>query len=148
METNIVTILVVDDESANVAVVKTCLKAAGYFILTSESYDEAVTQFDAHIDEIGLVISDISLPGKTGIDLTAYCVSRNPAIKVMLMSGWIVEEFFDCIGIPETDVHFLPKPFRSSTLVRQVSRILESTDPMRWFEKVRRMKIGGFYGSQ
>jgi CheY-like chemotaxis protein len=144
----IVTILVVDDESLNIEVVKTCLKAAGYFILTAESYDEAVAGFDANIDEIGLLIADISLPGKTGIDLTVYCLSRNPNLKVLLMSGWIAAEFLENIGIPGGDPHFLPKPFRSSTLVNQVRRVLESTDQIRWLEQVTRMRIGGFYGSQ
>jgi FixJ family two-component response regulator len=70
--------------------------------------------------EIGLLIADISLPGKTGIEVAMACLSLKPSLRVLFMSGWVGAEWLNYVGIPKGDPYFLPKSFRSSTLVRRV----------------------------
>jgi len=147
MGDNPVTILVVDDEPVDIEVVKTCLQAAGYPIFTAESYDQALATFEAQVDEISLLIADISLPGKTGIELAKSCLSRKPDLKILFMSGWVGATWLDYVGIPKGDPYFLPKPFRSSTLVNRVRRVLESTERITWLETGTKAQIGGFSGS-
>jgi hypothetical protein len=83
-------------------------------------------------------------PGKTGLELAVSCLSMKSTLRVLLMSAWAGTEFLDCVGIPKGAPFFLPKPFRSSTLVNRVRRVLESPAPIVWLEKGSKVRIEGF----
>jgi two-component system, cell cycle sensor histidine kinase and response regulator CckA len=138
-----IAVLVVDVEPIDIRVVETCLRSAGYSIFTAACYDAALTTFETHMNEIDLLLADISLPGKTGIELAISCLSRKPTLRVLFMSGWGTE-FLDYVDIPKDDPHFLAKPFRASTLRNRVCQVLDSTDPVVWLDKGNKVRFGGF----
>jgi two-component system, cell cycle sensor histidine kinase and response regulator CckA len=137
-------VLVVDDEPVDIEVVETCLRAADYSIFTAGDYNQALAVFEVHSYEIGLLLTDISLPGKTGIHLARSCVSMKPSLRVLFMSGWVGAEVLDYVDIPKIHSYFLPKPFRSSTLVDCVRRVLESTDQIAWLDNDGKLRTGAF----
>jgi len=137
MPTNTTGILVVDDEPPVIVLVQRLLQRAGYTVFGGFDHYTAMDMFDAHASEIDLLLTDISLPGKTGIEIARECLRKKPSLKVLFMSGYVGAEFLNYVGIPNRDRHFLAKPFRRSTLVDHVRQILASTDQIFWLDRER-----------
>jgi len=103
-------ILLVDDDNSVRAFIAASLKAAGYRFFQAASGPEALLLFQAHFDEIELVLTDIVMPGMFGDELAMKLVELKPTIKIILMSG-------NPPGALETEIHiepgvnFLQKPF-------------------------------------
>jgi DNA-binding response OmpR family regulator len=110
-------VLIVDDEPLALDVMRHVLSAAGFRILDAGSYEEAARVFEAHEEEIDLLLADVSLPGKNGIDLAKCLLKRKPSLRVLFVSGHVT-----------TDRHFLQKPFTSQTLLTRVQEVLKSPD--------------------
>ena len=134
MTDNTRTVLVVDDEASDIAFISKALQSAGLGVLESDSYDSAVQLFDARHDEIGLLLADVSLPGKTGIELARVLLRRKRDLKVLFVSGHVGAEVIRFHGLPASDRHFLQKPFRAEDLADRAKELLESTDPLDWLE--------------
>jgi two-component system, cell cycle sensor histidine kinase and response regulator CckA len=127
-------VLVVDDEPVDIIVVQKSLERAGYRVWSGSDCAQGLEVFQSHADEIDILIADVSLPDKTGIELAKACVRLKRSLKILFISGWAGAEFLDYVGISKEDLHFLPKPFRSSKLVSRVAEVLASTDPIPWLE--------------
>jgi DNA-binding response OmpR family regulator len=82
-------------------------------------------------DEIDMLVIDVSIPGKNGCELANEALAMQSNVKVLLMSGLTGAEVCRFYGIPATDVHFLEKPFRESTLLARVKYVLGSAEPLR-----------------
>jgi DNA-binding response OmpR family regulator len=85
-----ITVLVVDDEKAIRELLGDTLSAVGYKSLTAGDYERAI-----HImktESIDVVITDVLLPGRSGIELIEY-IKRNLAqIPVLAISGKHITE--------------------------------------------------------
>ena len=80
-----ITILVVDDEKLIRNLLGDTLAALGYTTITAEDYTEANGILEnRHID---IVITDIMLPDKTGIELIARVKEKMPKTPVLAISG-------------------------------------------------------------
>ena len=69
-------VLVVDDEKNILKVVSLTLRKNNYHVDTASSTEEAIEKFNNN--SYSLIITDIKLPGKTGIDLLEYVKSKSP----------------------------------------------------------------------
>jgi two-component system NtrC family response regulator len=79
-------ILVVDDEEAQRKVLAGFLRKRGYAILTAASVDEALDL--ARTKVIDLVLSDLRMPGRTGLDLVQELRGINPEIPVVVITAF------------------------------------------------------------
>jgi two-component system cell cycle sensor histidine kinase/response regulator CckA len=104
------TILIVDDDAAVLRLVAESL-ADKFDILTANSSDEALRQSNDFKKEIHLLLSDVQMPGMTGIDLATRITAQRPKIKVLLMSGYT-----GGMLVLNEGWHFLSKPFIPSQL--------------------------------
>jgi DNA-binding NtrC family response regulator len=118
------TILVVDDQSSIVTLVAAVLRRAGYTVLTAATGEEAIEVFRGHDAKIDLLLSNIQMPGITGIELGTKMVLERPDTKVMLMSG-----FNAGMLVLHDGWHFLPKPFMPGQLLSLVSLVLAKPSP-------------------
>ena len=134
MPENSETILLIDDEPIDVDAMRRILEAHGFRIWSGGNYDDAQRLFQEHGDEIDLLVVDVSLPGKTGVEIAADLLKRRPDLKVLFVSGYVGAEVIRLQGISATDPHFLRKPFRADELVRRVEEALKSTEPLRWLD--------------
>ena len=79
------TILVVDDEELMRELLTDALKDAGYEVLTAPDCEAAQKILEER--PLGLVISDINLPGSSGTDLLQMCLREYKNIEIILITG-------------------------------------------------------------
>ena len=125
-------ILVVDDEPLDVDLIRRILTGAGFRVIDADRYDSALREFEESQSQIYLVLVDVSLPGKNGVELAKQLVKRKPGLRVLFVSGHVGLEVVRFYGMRPTDRHFLQKPFRSETLLERVRQILKSSELAPW----------------
>ena len=118
------TILVVDDEPVLLRVVSKMLCAAGYTVTTATGGVAALKLI--HDITFDLVITDLIMPDKEGLEtITALC-RHTPRPKIIAMSGGgrnSPENYLDTarlLGAQRT----LAKPFSSAELLEAVAQVL------------------------
>ena len=78
-------ILVIDDENVIRELMREILERAGYDTIGAGTADEALDLLADN--EIGLVVSDIVMPGLTGLELLEEVRARRPSLPVILVTG-------------------------------------------------------------
>jgi DNA-binding NtrC family response regulator len=78
-------ILLVDDDAQVRKMLKITLERAGYEVVEAEDGVEAVNLYDA--ETIGLVITDIVMPEKEGIETIMDLKTLNPGVRIIAISG-------------------------------------------------------------
>jgi two-component system, cell cycle sensor histidine kinase and response regulator CckA len=112
-------ILLVEDEDAVRALNARMLVSRGYTVHEAASGVEALDIFLQQDGKIDLVVSDVVMPEMDGPTLLGELRQRNPATKVVFVSGYAEEAFRK--NLPEgEDFHFLPKPFTMKQLMETV----------------------------
>jgi PAS domain S-box-containing protein len=115
-------LLVVDDDSLVRDATASMLEALGYTVVTADGALAALEKIAAH--DFDLVISDVVMPGVSGVELEQRLRRERPGLKVLLVSGY-AEEAFARHGIDESSVEaLLRKPLTLSSLGRKVHEIL------------------------
>ncbi len=97
------TILVVDDEPAILEIVEESLNMAGYNTLCASNGHQALDLVKTGNAAVDLLLTDVCMPGITGIDLAKRFVVLFPEIKTLFMSG--------VISHPDLYSSFLEKKF-------------------------------------
>jgi putative two-component system response regulator len=135
---NASTILVADDNEMNRELLADILIAEGYKVVCVEDGDQATHEINNR--ELDLVLLDVMMPGKTGIDVCQFIKSRPETrfIPVVLVTGLTsVDERIR--GIRAGADEFLSKPVNSQELVartRSLLRLKEYTDELENAETV------------
>jgi YesN/AraC family two-component response regulator len=80
---------------------------------------EALALSRRHQKVIDLLVTDVSMPGMSGVELAAEFALEHPAVPVLFISGY-AEGFVEV----NPDRHYLQKPFTSMTLLTSVGAIL------------------------
>jgi len=113
-------ILVVDDEEAVRAVVKKFLEHSGYQVLEAGGGEEALHLLWQQRFAIALLLTDIMMPGISGIELAAEAIKVQPELPVLFMSGYC-GQYGDSLNGNQC----VQKPFNLQELLRQVVRTLQ-----------------------
>jgi two-component system cell cycle sensor histidine kinase/response regulator CckA len=119
------TILLVDDEETTRSHIRRGLERSGYRVLTAKDFNDAVDKYHGHSDEIDLLLTDVALPGLSGCDLAIALREENPALRVLLISGYTGAELLQFYGVHLSDVHFVQKPFRIADLSQRITYVFE-----------------------
>jgi two-component system, cell cycle sensor histidine kinase and response regulator CckA len=116
------TILVVDDEPTLRAVIRRSLARQGYNVLVAEDGQRAL-ELAKSSGDIDLLITDVVMPGITGLELGRLLLLERPELRVLFISGFTFEE-----AVPATDLTkgmaYLPKPFETTALTSKVQELL------------------------
>ncbi|MGR7997580.1 response regulator [Xanthobacter sp. ZOL 2024] len=120
-------ILLVEDEDAVRAFASRALSARGYEVSTAASGVEALEVMARGGPKIDLVISDVVMPEMDGPSLLKELRARDPAMKVIFISGYAEEAFARNLP-PSEHFAFLPKPFSLKQLVAAVNSALRGTE--------------------
>jgi DNA-binding response OmpR family regulator len=124
MSQGIKTILLVDDEAPMREFISRTLRSADYVVLEGATCEEAVALFQAHSDEIDLMLVDAALPDRNGFELTRALSQIRPGVRVLFTSGDVGAQLCRFYGMSSTDVRFLKKPFLAIELLERVKFLL------------------------
>ncbi len=115
-------ILVVEDDAGVRRLVRDSLEADGHRVLLACDAADALRQFKEHGKKIDLLISDLIMPGMTGIELVHVLRKRNPQLPVLYVSGYNqIEDFQEWKS--DARATFLQKPFSPDALRNQLGRL-------------------------
>ena len=119
------TILVVDDDEMVCRILKSALIHLGYTILVARNAASAIKLLDEYEGIIHMLLTDIVMPGISGIDLAEIVKKKVPDIKVVLMSGY-AEEIVRKRDLILPEYNFIEKPILPSVLAHKLSRIFDA----------------------
>ena len=119
------TLLLVEDVSGVRGVLAEALDQAGYRVVQARSAEEALEVANKRLSAIDLLVSDVVMPGRSGVDLARKLLSKRPDLPVILVSGHLQDG--DRRGMPQ-GVHFVHKPFSADELVDHVRHVLGEDD--------------------
>jgi len=113
-------ILLIEDEPQVQAVTTRILRAFGYSVITAHNERSALAQAEIYGASIGLVVSDLVLPGVSGKDLVRRLRSPCEHAQVLYISGYSPED----VGTLSDGARFLRKPFTAQELLGLVRELL------------------------
>ncbi len=127
-------ILIVDDEELIVELLENYFQSLNYEVASAESAETAIHHLqNGHA--VDLIITDINLPGKSGIELLQIVRQLKPEVPVVLITGHKTLDFaISAIKNGATD--FITKPFDLSNVRKVVEKILRFKNQSREREKI------------
>ena len=118
------TVLLIDDEEMILEVGSGLLQELGYTVLTALSGPEALEIYTARQSEIAMVVMDMIMPGMGGGETFDRLKEINPAVKVLLSSGYSINGQASHIMERGCD-GFIQKPFTMQQLSARMREILD-----------------------
>jgi len=118
------TILVVDDESQIVQLVRDYLEHGGFKVLTAADGQTALRI--ASTQHPDLVILDLGLPGIDGLDVTRS-LRRNGAVPIIMLTAR-TDESDKLVGLELGADDYLTKPFSPKERVARVRSVLRRSE--------------------
>ena len=115
--------LVVDDDETIRRLISTILGMNGYRSEQAANGEEALATLLAHPEHFCLLVTDIDMPGITGLQLAELVRQRFATLKILVVSGSALRptpELLRKIG----SIAFLKKPFATAQLLAAVRAIL------------------------
>jgi PAS domain S-box-containing protein len=116
-------ILVVEDEESVRRMVVAVLRSYGYRVQEAADAEEALA-VARECESIDLLITDMVMPGKSGVELAEQLIQHSNGLKVLCISGYSEEIATHLDGVNEAPA-FLSKPFTPQALVHLVREILD-----------------------
>ena len=117
-------VLLVEDETPVRNVTLLLLESLGYRVLEAASAEEALCLVETGQNKFELLMTDVIMPGKSGLELAEALRSRDPGLKVLFQSGYTGEAMLRH-GIVKPEMAFLKKPFALDTLAKKVREVLD-----------------------
>ena len=121
------TVLVIDDEDVVREAIADALDSRSVPYLLARDGDEGLMRCRERGAEVGLVILDLSMPGRSGEETFRELRMVLPGVPVLLSSGY-GEDLAKARFTGEDLAGFLQKPYRLNTLLAEVERCLELGD--------------------
>ncbi len=124
MPTGTETIMIVDDEVELLYLVDKYLSDLGYTTILAESSAQAISLL-SNGKKIDLMFSDVVMPGGiNGYELAQKAVGLNPAIKILLTSGFTAKSI-PRDGFSQFSEHLLSKPYHKTELAKRIRHVLD-----------------------
>jgi len=108
-------ILIVDDEPMIRRFIRLLLEQNGFAVLDAGDGNEALSVFQAHRNEISLVLTDVLMPDMNGPTLVDHIRRIDPGMPALFISAYC-ETLRGDMG----NIECLPKPFLPDELVQKV----------------------------
>jgi two-component system cell cycle sensor histidine kinase/response regulator CckA len=118
------TILVVDDDASIIKMATEFFEPLGYEILTALNGKEALEISRKYEEKIDLLLTDVVMSSINGIELAKILQQERPYMLVILMSGYPAD-IVAPKGIIESNIHFINKPLRRTTLTNIIQTVLD-----------------------
>lgn len=115
-------VLVADDDASVRTLIDLALRRQGHEVLLASDSDSALSIASDPSRPIDLLLTDYTMPGRSGLQLAVDIRALRPDIAIVLMSGWRMDQ--PPTGVPGPEIEVLEKPFDLSGLAGAVERAL------------------------
>jgi DNA-binding NtrC family response regulator len=121
-------LLVVDDDSDIVQVLKMGLLKNRFLVEAFTNSDEALQSFKSDAESYCLLLSDMRMPGLSGMQLARKIKEINPKVKVILMTAFEIRDNEFSKVFPSTQVDgFVQKPIGIRDLTDKILSLIEGS---------------------
>jgi DNA-binding NtrC family response regulator len=121
-------LLIVDDDSDIAHVLKEGLQKNQFLVSAFTNPEAALKNFQSNSEDYCLVLSDIRMPGMSGIRLARRVKEINPNVKVVLMTSFEIRDNEFSKVFPSTQVDgFVQKPVGIKNLTNKILDIIGET---------------------
>ena len=115
-------ILVVDDEPGIRELLSIMLSSEGYDVSTARDYNTALTKFQQN--DFDIIIADIMMPGKSGIDLMKAIREKDPDIPIIIITAYAsINSAIEALRLDAFD--YITKPFSVDQIKFIIKRALD-----------------------
>jgi DNA-binding NtrC family response regulator len=122
MESSPIRILLVDDDETPTQLLGELLTAEGYQVDTAESGEKAIACLKK--TDYKIVVTDLKMPGISGMDLLHYCVKTLPEIPVILLTAHgTIQSAVE--ALKNGAFNYLTKPVQFAELLIDIQKALE-----------------------
>ena len=127
-------ILVIDDDVSFCMLLNTFLTRKGYAVSTAYSIEEAKQLFDE--TKFNLILTDVRLPDGDGVEILKYVKDENPAIQVILMTGYTdIKTAVSAMKLGAFD--YVAKPINSDQILDTIQQALSKGAEKRMAKSVQ-----------
>ena len=112
-------VLVVDDEPMIVSLLSTILREKGWDVTEARSGTEAIDQLDR--GRFDVILTDLVMPGDSGIDLLRAAKEIHPDVEVILMSGYATADTA-IEAMRNGAFHYIMKPLKPEEVVHLLEK--------------------------
>ena len=119
------TILLAEDETAILDMVKQILEDFGYRVLAASTPGQAIRATKEYAGDIDLLITDVVMPEMNGQELAKNLLALHPKLRIIYMSGYsgnVIARH----GVLDEGVNFIQKPFSMQDFAAKVREVLDS----------------------
>jgi len=117
------TILFVEDEAAFRLVTASVIQSAGYTVLEADTPATALRIVESYGKPIHLLVTDVTMPGMNGVDLSKRLKMLKPELKVIFISGYGGDDLLKQISVAP-DAVLVEKPFSRNALLTKIDETL------------------------
>lgn len=121
-------VLVVDDEEMVRAFAALALEEEGYEVHQAGDASEAAYIWSREEGAFDVLLADVSLPGRSGLELAENLLALNPDLGVVFATGF-EESAVPGVNATSPQFGYLPKPYSVKALLDAVKRALPKSSP-------------------
>jgi CheY-like chemotaxis protein len=119
------TVLLVEDEADVRAVASAVLRNHGYRVLEAADATHARALLESAAEPVDALVTDVVMPGPSGIDLAKWAMGAFPSVHVVLMTGYSGSpDVTSAVGEQTEPWVVLAKPFTPAQLLARVREAL------------------------
>jgi PAS domain S-box-containing protein len=115
------TVLLVEDDPTVRDMTRAVLRRGGWNVIEAADGTEALQLMESMVHPLDALVTDVVMPGISGMVLAERVMDRDPGITVVLLSGY-TEETLDLERIVARGARFVPKPLSGRQLLAALER--------------------------
>ena len=120
-------VVLVEDEELIRRLLQRVLESADYEVLVAPNGEDALRLIEGRAGELALLLTDLVMPGMSGLELARAARELQPDLPVLCMSGYSEQMLRDRGGDDE-EVSFIEKPFAPGELTDRVAALLRAAE--------------------
>jgi two-component system, cell cycle sensor histidine kinase and response regulator CckA len=118
-------VLVVEDDPTVRTMITQLLERGGYSVTALSDSASALERIDSLSEELDALVTDVIMPGVSGIDLAEQVLERRPDVGVVLLSGYTAETL-NLERVMGKGAAFVSKPVASQDLISAIGRVMRT----------------------
>jgi two-component system cell cycle sensor histidine kinase/response regulator CckA len=116
-------VVLVEDEELIRRLLVRVLESAEYEVLVAANGEQALRLMEKRVDELALLLTDLVMPGMSGLELSRAARELQPDLPVLCMSGYSEQTLRDRGGGGD-EIAFIEKPFAPGELTDRIAAVL------------------------